>query len=216
MPQTKQDKLDASKRCRENTLKKNQDRLHILNSQEYLSTKQICRKCGIEKTFYDFRQDLSRSSGYQTYCKDCLNRKARIQYKEDPSKLERQQVYRQQKPDIYRQAALKYYHSNKDLCKKRHKAWRDDNVAELNAKAKAYKLRKKGSIPPWANLDEIKKIYKYARDWTILTGIPQSVDHIIPLKGETVCGLHVETNLRIIPWVENVSKKNKFDPKTFE
>lgn len=58
--------------------------------------------------------------------------------------------------------------------------------------------------PKWANDDRIELIYKKAAELTEQTGVEMSVDHIIPLKasirgiGQVACGLHVESNLRII------------------
>jgi 5-methylcytosine-specific restriction endonuclease McrA len=40
------------------------------------------------------------------------------------------------------------------------------------------------------------------------TGIEWHVDHIIPLKGEMVSGLHIYSNLRVIPKIENLRKGN--------
>jgi len=59
------------------------------------------------------------------------------------------------------------------------------------------------AMPPWANLAKIKEIYK---------SCPKGfhVDHIIPLQGALVCGLHVETNLISIPAKDNLIKGNKF------
>jgi hypothetical protein len=62
--------------------------------------------------------------------------------------------------------------------------------------------------PSWANKDAIKQIYKEAKQLTAQTGILYEVDHIIPIRGELVCGLHVESNLRIIEWFDNNQKSN--------
>lgn len=47
---------------------------------------------------------------------------------------------------------------------------------------------------------------------SILMGEPWHVDHVIPLRGKKVSGLHVHTNLQLLPGVENVRKNNRFIP----
>jgi len=58
-------------------------------------------------------------------------------------------------------------------------------------------------IPPWVDLSRIRPVYKEASERGL------TVDHYYPLRGETVSGLHVHTNLQIIPQSENDSKGNK-------
>ena len=67
------------------------------------------------------------------------------------------------------------------------------------------------SIPPWANKEEIKKVYLMARMLTVSTGIKHEVDHIIPSNHPLVCGLHVENNLQILTEEENIIKSNSFE-----
>ncbi len=66
-------------------------------------------------------------------------------------------------------------------------------------------------VPAWADKEKIKEIYLEARRLRKETGIDYHVDHIIPLFGKNVCGLHIETNLQIILGVENLRKNNKFE-----
>jgi 5-methylcytosine-specific restriction endonuclease McrA len=47
------------------------------------------------------------------------------------------------------------------------------------------------------------------------TGVRYAVDHVIPLQGEEVCGLHVPWNMEVITQDDNLKKSNKLvDPST--
>lgn len=63
---------------------------------------------------------------------------------------------------------------------------------------------------PWADKEKIKGIYIECERLTRETGIRHEVDHIVPLRGKNVVGLHIESNLRVITAAENRNKSNKF------
>lgn len=69
------------------------------------------------------------------------------------------------------------------------------------AKRRAAKLQ---ATPPWADLEEIKNVYLEAQYFGM------HVDHIIPLQGKNVCGLHVWDNLQLLSAVENIKKGNRY------
>lgn len=86
------------------------------------------------------------------------------------------------------------------------------NPYKNSAKVAKYKSDKLNRVPKWITEEElraIRKLYKLASTLTKLTGTKYEVDHIIPLRGETVSGLHVLSNLRVISKHENAIKGNK-------
>lgn len=89
--------------------------------------------------------------------------------------------------------------------------WREANRALCASYSAAWRKAAREQTPPWADFDKILAVYEEARRLTLETGEPHHVDHWAPLRGKTVSGLHVHTNLRVIPGAENVRKHNRFD-----
>lgn len=88
-----------------------------------------------------------------------------------------------------------------------------ENKAAVNAYVNLRYHTKAKRVPKWANLQAIAAIYLHAQDVTRKTGILHHVDHIIPLHGKKVSGLHVEANLRVIPATDNIRKGNRYQPE---
>lgn len=68
---------------------------------------------------------------------------------------------------------------------------------------------KRRAMPGWADLAAIQTVYQAAARLTKATGVRHEVDHVVPLKSDIVCGLHVADNLRVITKSENCRKSNK-------
>lgn len=93
-----------------------------------------------------------------------------------------------------------YYDANKDGY---YKTYVDMHRGEYNARNAKRRANKVSATPSWANLDIIKRIYECCPE-------DCHVDHIVPLQGANVCGLHVEYNLQYLTVEENLAKGNKF------
>lgn len=102
------------------------------------------------------------------------------------------------------------YYGYSDFCKECSKAARissynKDPAKELHKNAIRKRRISEHQTPSWANIEKIEEIYRNRP-------IGYHVDHIIPLNGDKVCGLHVENNLQYLISGDNLSKSNKFIP----
>lgn len=91
-------------------------------------------------------------------------------------------------------------------------AWKERNLVWVRADTKARRRKHREATPPWLSRQQkaqIREMYKMAITMTKTTGEQYVVDHIVPLRSETVCGLHVPWNLRVITQEENLKKSNK-------
>ena len=110
------------------------------------------------------------------------------------------------------------YERRKEHIKLKVKEWRLNNPLKLktlrsvaNAKRRAAELNANVS---YANKDAIKRIYRTRDILNTFGETKYCVDHIIPLRGKLVCGLHHEDNLQIITSTHNLTKSNRFKPTT--
>lgn len=117
-----------------------------------------------------------------------------------------------------------YYKRNKDLVKlkalsrpnedrRRYRnRYRVNNPDLYRAHVSFRRRRFRDATPKWLTKDHkraIRQLYIDAMTVTRVTGVPYVVDHIIPLLGNTVSGLHVPWNLRVITREENLAKSNQ-------
>lgn len=109
--------------------------------------------------------------------------------------------------------ARKSYYKHRDKRLSYSQKWRKQNKGLVNYHTSKRKADLLMRTPKWLGIEELwlmKEAYKLAALRTKMFGFLWHVDHVIPLRGENVSGLHVPTNLQVIPAVENIRKKNSF------
>ena len=106
----------------------------------------------------------------------------------------------------------KYYLENKESILLHKKKYKQKNRGRYNALSRDRDLKKTQRTPSWLNAEEKQQIihlYQKANELSKLENIKYHVDHIVPLCGKTVSGLHVPWNLQVISATENMKKYNK-------
>ena len=167
-----------------------------------------------------FKRGDVREDGYvfREYSKKTKKGKFFCEVWSDPEKVKQRQICKKQQYynniEKERERGRLWYKQNSEKKKKREAIWKkqnSDKVNALNAKRRSAKLLR---TPKWLTQDqltEIESFYTKAKDLQTLTGFEYHVDHIIPLQGELVSGLHVPWNLQVITATENLSKHNKHE-----
>lgn len=144
-----------------------------------------CSNCNQDKLLEEFDCRSCVHDGRGSVCKTCLI------------------DYRDNNRDSLRVSHQSYVAKNPIAVAERKKDYVTNNKARVYAKNAEYRARKLQASVPWANQEKIREVYATCPEG-------YEVDHIIPLQGELVCGLHVETNLQHLIAEENRSKGNKF------
>lgn len=118
-------------------------------------------------------------------------------------------VYRAKNPAKAKETYLKWLAKNIEKERISLK-YQQNNLHRYAANAATRRANQKHRTPQWADSDRIASMYRLASEMSAQEGIVYHVDHIIPLAGRNVSGLHVHENLAVIPAIENMQKRNHF------
>lgn len=174
-----------------------------------MKLKQCCR-CGKLKAFPKFWKSKLHEDGYVSSCKDCNNERRRNSYAENPDPtLARNKVYADSHKKEIAEYLAKYGKDNRESLRGYHRdwsqEWRDKSPGKAAAKTQFYNASKLQQSPKWLTKEQLAEIGK------IYANCPKGyhVDHILPLRGKDVRGLHVPWNLQYLRASENKSKGNR-------
>ena len=176
-----------------------------------------------KKAYYEANKDetLAQQKEYREANKDKILAQQKAYREANKEKiLAQKKAYREANKDkikAYREAnkdkIKAYCEANKDRFSVNYKAWalaNYDKIREKNLLRR--KLKNKLQRPSWYNSKLVNKIYNKCHKLNKIAGfIKYHVDHIVPLQGKNVSGLHVQGNLQIILASVNISKGNKFE-----
>lgn len=199
-----------------------------------------CRACNATKPLEDFSKRKDTRDGLNYKCRACDSAYQAKRYEQKADhikakakewgaanqsrKRENNATWRAANVDKRREYNAQWYAANGDKARAAMAEWHKQNAQhrrEYNAEwrranagvAHALKAKRRAAqlnaTPAWADYSLIRDLYAYARIMRE-AGVDCHVDHIVPLRGENVCGLHTAENLTVIPAVENLKKRNKF------
>jgi len=158
-----------------------------------------------------------------------IRRRKESQRKYDEANKAKKAAWREANKKLLREYARDHYVANKDLYLEKAAAWGKENKdrrREIVSKSKKgnrakhtadtakYRADKDKRTPNWLSefdLLHIKCLYQVAAMRTRESGEPWHVDHVIPLRGELVSGLHTPANMRVIRGEENEKKNNRYE-----
>lgn len=201
-----------------------------------------CRICGVVKPVSEYHKKKENSDGLETLCKSCRSVKRKEYYeatREHSLEVNRKwaqnnrekvreinkRIYEALSPEkklVYAKnremngtSSRDYYRKNRRKIYLQKKEYRLANQAVYNARGAKRHASKLAATPEWLTEDHLTEMidfYTAAHMFKLYTGTEYHVDHIVPLQGETVCGLHVPWNLQLLPWDENLSKQHRYWP----
>ena len=149
-----------------------------------------------------YKQAVNSKDGYQAHCKTCDNKRKDVWVRQNP-KLAAQ----------HQKVADKNRASNPNR-RYRSTIWKKNNPVKVkmaDARRRAAKLNR---TPKWLDVVDVAEIeftYEYAAALRSC-GLNYHVDHVLPLQGKKVSGLHAPSNLQVVYWKENLRKGNLFEP----
>ena len=172
-----------------------------------------CTKCHTELDLFCFYKSNRGKNGLMSWCKSCESERCRIKNQGNKdSRLAKAKEWRDNNKEVWDAGIKRWRKENPDRTRQIYRDWRNANKDRANADWMRREAGKKNRTPAWLteeHLSQIKDQYWLAADLKAITGDDYHVDHIVPLNGKEVCGLHVPWNLQVLPADINRSKSNR-------
>ena len=165
-----------------------------------------CSKCGLFTALATANR--SRKTGemlYRSWCASCeKQRKAKWVQENIDHVLTKTLEYQKQHPEQVKATKKKWADNNKEYQLAYKRSSRAKYPEKYRAAVSARRARVKQQKPAWETFSRLRSFYEKC---------PQGyhVDHVIPLRGKLVSGLHVLENLQYLPASENMAKRNHFN-----
>lgn len=164
----------------------------------------LCARCEKAKSRTEFGKHANRKDGLQVYCRACM-RALRAERQYDKLRW-------QQHRDTESARNTKYRDSNADRLRASYREHarrrRSEQPHLVNAYNKGRKAAQRMAVPLWADRGQIATIYRKARELSERFGVDLQVDHVVPIRGKTVCGLHTPDNLQLLASDLNYKKRH--------
>lgn len=173
------------------------------------------------------QKNLEYAKKYRLENKEAVASRDREYRKINAAKIAKQRSkHRENNKEILSQRWLDWAEKNRDYLKK----YRIENAEHIQNKNKRYyeankhkyyawcrqrQAAKQNATPSWLTQEQknnMIEMYWLANDLKAVSGQEYHVDHIIPLRGKNICGLHVPWNLQILPADLNLSKGANYEP----
>ena len=174
----------------------------------------ICTKCGEEKAFGEFYSNKSKKDGLDGVCKPCKRGNNSASYQRTKENhLKRTRAWRAAHKDkvaAYSRAQRERNPEKTKATSRRSYLRKPHYFVAKNAERRARIMQQTIRLNE-SDSQYMIDIYKHSRALTKSTGVKHEVDHIVPLAGKIVCGLHVPWNVEIKTRAANRRKSSKFE-----
>lgn len=176
-----------------------------------------CIICLEVKDVYNFYIKNNITNRLDSTCKKCRNiNNLQNHYKNREKRLlNKKEYYIKNKERLYKKGK-EWSDKNPELNKIYKKKWKQNNKDKLRADDAFRHARKMKATPPWLtkeHKEEIQILYSFAQALSAASNIQHDIDHIVPLRGKNVSGLHVPWNLTVMDHILNVKKGNRYESK---
>lgn len=163
----------------------------------------------IKVKFCECGSSIEFKTAPPTYCINCRKLRKLERSRKGMTLQRRKRGVRQVKGVALDCISCKQSFTPKDYKSVRCKPCQREHMIRLTLIQNAIRSRRiRQATPAWADLGAIQQFYRVAKTMEDMTGEKWHVDHVYPLRGKFVCGLHVPENLRVIQASVNLAKYN--------